>query len=144
MAKAHWQNPGLGSIEIRSRGFGQPGFWRMREVVSGQEGMRLRRLFVIFCESVERLWRLMTKRLQKTPRKLFVSETATLGERRSIAVIEFEQRRFLIGCSAGSVNLLTQLPDAETKQTLTGKDSEQDGRTHNGRVNDTPMNGVRE
>jgi flagellar biogenesis protein FliO len=42
---------------------------------------------------------------------LFVRETAALGDRRFVSVIQFESRRFLIGSSAASVTLLAQLPD---------------------------------
>jgi flagellar biogenesis protein FliO len=50
-------------------------------------------------------------RSQKKRKALSVRETASLGERRFVAVIQFEQQRFLIGGSPSSVNLLAQLPD---------------------------------
>jgi flagellar biogenesis protein FliO len=52
------------------------------------------------------IWRSHKKR-----KALSVRETASLGERRFVAVIQFERQRFLIGASPSSVTLLTQLPD---------------------------------
>jgi flagellar biogenesis protein FliO len=52
-------------------------------------------------------------RSQKKRKALSVRETASLGDRRFVAVIQFERQRFLIGGSPSSVNLLAQLPDAE-------------------------------
>ncbi len=40
-----------------------------------------------------------------------VRETAALGNRRFVSVIQFESQRFLIGSSPTSVTLLAQLPD---------------------------------
>jgi len=55
------------------------------------------------------LWRTQHKR-----RSLVIKETAGLGERRFVAVLQFERQRFLIGGSAGSVTLLAHLPEEET------------------------------
>ena len=52
------------------------------------------------------------RQMQRRRRSLLVRETAALGERRFVAVVQFEQQRYLIGASAGSVTLLAQLPDA--------------------------------
>ena len=52
-------------------------------------------------------------RSQKKRKALSIRETASLGERRFVAVIQFERQRFLIGASPSSVTLLTQLPDDE-------------------------------
>jgi flagellar biogenesis protein FliO len=52
--------------------------------------------------------------LWSSPRKqraLFIKETAGLGERRFVAVLQFERQRFLIGGSPGSVTLLAHLPE---------------------------------
>ena len=43
-------------------------------------------------------------------RKLHLCETLALGEKRSVAVIEFEQLRYLVGCTSGAITLLSQLP----------------------------------
>jgi flagellar biogenesis protein FliO len=42
---------------------------------------------------------------------LSVRETAALGDRRFVSVIQFERRRFLIGSSPSTVTLLSHLPD---------------------------------
>jgi len=52
------------------------------------------------------LWRSRRKR-----RTLQVCETANLGERRFVAVIQFERQRFLIGGSSNSLTLLARLGD---------------------------------
>jgi flagellar biogenesis protein FliO len=44
---------------------------------------------------------------------LLVKETAGLGERRFVAVLQFERQRFLIGGSPGTVTLLAHLPEEE-------------------------------
>jgi flagellar biogenesis protein FliO len=44
------------------------------------------------------------------PRQLRLCESLPLGERRFVAVVEFEQQKFLIGGSGGSLCLLTVLP----------------------------------
>ena len=59
------------------------------------------------------IWRSLACRIRvRRPRKqLSVSETAALGDRRFVSVIQFERRRFLIGSSPSSVTLLSRLPD---------------------------------
>jgi flagellar biogenesis protein FliO len=57
------------------------------------------------------LWRTQHKR-----RLLAITETAGLGERRFVAVVQFERQRFLIGGSQSSVTLLANLPQAETNE----------------------------
>ncbi len=44
-------------------------------------------------------------------RKLRLSETLSLGEKRFVAVIEFQRQQFLIGGTASSIVLLTRLPE---------------------------------
>lgn len=43
-------------------------------------------------------------------RQLHLRETLTLGERRFIAVVEFERQKFLIAGTGSSVAMLTALP----------------------------------
>ena len=61
--------------------------------------------------NVGTLWRVQGKR-----RSLLVKETAGLGERRFVAVVQFEQQRFLVGGGPGSVALLARLRDAEQRE----------------------------
>jgi flagellar biogenesis protein FliO len=67
------------------------------------------RLLLAAWEKAGQLWR-----TQRKSRALVVKETASLGERRFIAVVQWERQRFLVGASPGSVTLLAQLPDAES------------------------------
>ena len=49
-------------------------------------------------------------RLKARPEKLLrLTETLSLGERRFLAVVEFEQQKFLIGGTASSMSLLAEL-----------------------------------
>ena len=57
------------------------------------------------------LWRTNHKQ-----RSLSIKETAGLGERRFVAVVQFERQRFLIGGGAGSVTLLAELPHDQTDE----------------------------
>lgn len=48
-------------------------------------------------------------RVRKAPRQLRLCESVSLGEKRVVAVIQYENQRFLIGGSAHSINLLARL-----------------------------------
>jgi flagellar biogenesis protein FliO len=52
-------------------------------------------------------------RLRPPARKLRLCESLSLGERRTLAIVQFESTRFLVGATPASVTLLRQLPDAE-------------------------------
>jgi hypothetical protein len=56
-------------------------------------------------------WRwLETKRTQQlTSRRLRVTETVSLGEKRSVSIVQVDGAQFLIGSSASSVQLLAVL-----------------------------------
>jgi flagellar biogenesis protein FliO len=45
-------------------------------------------------------------------------ETVSFGEKRFAAVVEFEDRRFLIGGASNSVSLLAELPQASFANAL--------------------------
>ncbi len=51
-------------------------------------------------------------RVGKAPRQLRLCESVSLGEKRVVAVIQYESQRFLIGGSAHSVNLLARLGES--------------------------------
>ena len=57
----------------------------------------------------EALWRTMKYIGKKRPRDLHLCESLPLGERRFIAVVEFEGSRFLVGGTSTSLVLLTKL-----------------------------------
>jgi flagellar biogenesis protein FliO len=61
--------------------------------------------------------------LRKKKKALVVSETAPLGERRFVAVVQFERQRFLVGASPGSVTLLASLPDAADDADLSARET---------------------
>jgi len=48
---------------------------------------------------------------RRTPRSLVLKETLSLGEKRFVALIECDGRRFLIGGTGQNVNLLSNLPE---------------------------------
>jgi hypothetical protein len=50
-------------------------------------------------------------RVRRPRKQLSIRETAALGDRRFVSVIQFERRRFLIGSSPSSITLLSRLPD---------------------------------
>lgn len=51
---------------------------------------------------------------RRAPRRLRLAESLALGERRFVAVVEFEQSRFLLGGTANSLVLLARLNERET------------------------------
>jgi flagellar biogenesis protein FliO len=61
----------------------------------------------------QRLWSaLPALRVGKAPRRLRLCESLSLGEKRVVAVIQFEGQQFLVGGSAHSVNLLARLGES--------------------------------
>lgn len=57
------------------------------------------------------VWKTLVGRARSKRKTLAVRETAALGDRRFVCVIQFERQRFLVGSSPSSVTLLAQLPD---------------------------------
>jgi hypothetical protein len=55
------------------------------------------------------LWRWILRASRKSPRRLRLCESLPLGERRFVAVVEFEQARFLVGGTSASLVLLARL-----------------------------------
>jgi len=49
---------------------------------------------------------------RKTPRRLRLCESLPLGEKRFVAVIQFDSQQFLVGGGAASVHLLARLGEA--------------------------------
>jgi Flagellar biosynthesis protein, FliO len=58
----------------------------------------------------------------RAPRRLRLCESLPLGERRFVAVVEFESSRFLVGGTSASLVLLARLQDAGTEADRQGKD----------------------
>lgn len=69
-------------------------------------GMRIMKLRAELWERVLRLSR-------RTPKSLRLCESLPLGERRFVAVVEFERARFLVGGTPSSVVLLSRLEDLQ-------------------------------
>jgi flagellar biogenesis protein FliO len=69
-------------------------------------GLRMMRLGTELWERVLRLSR-------RTPKSLRLCESLPLGERRFVAVVEFERARFLVGGTPSSVVLLSRLEDSQ-------------------------------
>ncbi len=65
---------------------------------------------------------------KRHPRRLRLCETLGLGERRLLAVVEFERQRFLLGATGNSLVLLTALPDRDAGEDIRASRKRQDGR----------------
>ncbi len=74
------------------------------------------------------IWRSLICRAGSKRKTLSVRETAALGDRRFVFVIQFESQRFLIGSSPSAVTLLAQLPDVSPSDEETGEQSRKEGR----------------
>lgn len=44
------------------------------------------------------------------PRLLMLREQISVGEKRTVAIVDCGQERYLVGCTAQSINLLAKLP----------------------------------
>lgn len=67
-------------------------------------------------------WKRILRLSHRAPRRLRLAESLPLGERRFVAVIEFEQARFLLGGTSASLVLLARLPDPVCASTPPGND----------------------
>lgn len=54
-------------------------------------------------------WLESKRTLQLSSRRLRVAESISLGEKRSVSIVQVDGAQFLIGCSTGSVQLLAVL-----------------------------------
>lgn len=70
------------------------------------------RVLALVRGSLATLWRALISRTRRDRKLLLVRETSALGDRRFVAVVQFERQRFLIGSSPSSVTLLARLSDA--------------------------------
>src|SRR5271165_275011 len=72
-----------------------------------------------------RAWWKRVRRLgQRAPRRLRLCDSLPLGERRFVAVVEFERSRFLVGGTTSSLVLLASLGMGQAE-------SDEDGRNEN-------------
>jgi hypothetical protein len=72
---------------------------------------------------ISAIWTSLVGRAGRKRKTLSVCETAALGDRRFVSVIQFERQRFLIGSSPSSITLLSKLPDESSSGEVTGKAS---------------------
>ena len=54
-----------------------------------------------------------TVRVQRRQRRLRLCESLPLGEKRSVAVVEFEEQRFLLALTSANISLLQSLGPAQ-------------------------------
>jgi flagellar biogenesis protein FliO len=89
--------------------------------------------FTIAVDRLKLIWRFATRRIgiKRKPKALSIRESAALGDRRFVSVIQFEHQRFLIGSSPSSVTLLSQLPDEPSISDGSGEE----GRNKSGEKN---------
>ncbi|MFI5090976.1 MAG: flagellar biosynthetic protein FliO [Terriglobales bacterium] len=76
------------------------------------------------------IWTSLVRRAGSKRKTLTVRETAALGDRRFVCVIQFERQRFLIGSSPSSVTLLSQLPDESAGAEVTAEVNGEKNREH--------------
>jgi flagellar biogenesis protein FliO len=50
--------------------------------------------------------------LRRPGRQLRLCESLSLGEKRLVAVLQFEGQRYLVGATGSSITLLSKLPDS--------------------------------
>jgi flagellar biogenesis protein FliO len=58
-------------------------------------------------------WERLLRFGRRSPKRLRLCESLALGDRRFVAVVEFDCARFLVGGTPSSLVLLSQLADAE-------------------------------
>jgi flagellar biogenesis protein FliO len=58
------------------------------------------------------LWDRVSRLSQRAPKTLRLCQSLPLGERRFVAVVEFEKARFLVGGTSSSLVLLSRLTDS--------------------------------
>jgi flagellar biogenesis protein FliO len=74
---------------------------------------------------VRALWQRILSFSRRPPRRLRLCESLPLGERRFVAVVEFEESRFLLGGTSASLVLLARLD----KQAIEAASSDAPART---------------
>ena len=72
--------------------------------------------------------RLRSVNIARPQRRLKLCESLSLGEKRVIAVVQFDRQRFLIGASANSISVLSTLPSENSFATALSSFAEPDQR----------------
>jgi hypothetical protein len=77
-------------------------------------------------------WERVLRLGRRAPRRLRLCESLPLGERRFVAVVEFETERFLVGGTPSSMVLLSRLADCRRQED--GPAPEATLKLHTGRL----------
>lgn len=70
---------------------------------------------------IRRWWTRIRQSGRRRPRRLRLCESLALGERRFVAVVEFEQARFLLGGTSASLVLLARLENPGGQAVTAGR-----------------------
>jgi hypothetical protein len=84
---------------------------------------------------IYRLWQKLLRLGQRSPKRLRLCESLPLGERRFVAVVEFDAERFLVGGTPSSMVLLSRLADggAQREKGESAAQRAEPGDAENGR-----------
>ena len=69
------------------------------------------RLWAELWKAIRMAWQRILGSTRRPDRRLRLAETLGLGERRFVAVVEFDEARFLVGGTSASLVLLARLED---------------------------------
>ena len=83
----------------------------MNRARNGSLWAAIAKLFAVFTAHAANLHKGLKRR--RSVRRLRLSETLSLGEKRFLAVVQFQQQEFLVGGTGNSIALLARL-DAPT------------------------------
>ncbi|HEY0309023.1 MAG TPA: flagellar biosynthetic protein FliO [Acidobacteriaceae bacterium] len=85
-------------------------------IIRGLQSGILRNAMTLF----SRAWKFLQakRKIRSGPKRLRLTETISLGERRFVAVVQVDKCRFLIGGSATNVTLLTELDAVESSRRI--------------------------
>ncbi len=91
------------------------------------------------------LWERALRLSRRAPKRLRLCESLALGERRFVAVVEFEAERFLLGGTPSSLVLLSRLADAGERAENERAENErtENERTENERTENEPARKLR-
>jgi flagellar biogenesis protein FliO len=92
---------------------------------------------------VAELWGRVLRLSRRTPKSLRLCESLPLGERRFVAVVEFERARFLVGGTPSSVVLLSRLEDSGERVEGAAETSEGCARAEMENIAKSEMKNVR-
>lgn len=68
---------------------------------------------VVMPEWIVRVFEYCRAHIQRRPpRRLRLCESLSLGDKRVLAVVQFDQARYLVGASGTTITLLSRLPNA--------------------------------